>query len=216
MLQPTSTAVLVMEVQRSTVGDLSHVPALREVAESVGLAAHIKEVLTLARRAGVTVVHCTVGSDQVPGIAPNYPGAAAIAKRTGGAMPEGAADPFPEIGPVASDVVMRRRHGVSPFTGTDLDSLLRRLGIRSIVACGVSLNVGVLGLTIEAVSLGYRVAVVTDAVVGVPVEYGQAVITNSLPFIATRVTTPDLASAWQASSAVPQHRGAQHGEGRHE
>ena len=72
--------------------------------------------------------------------------------------------------------MISRHHGVSPFSGTELDAVLRRLGVRSIVACGVSLNVGILGLTIEAVSLGYRVAVATDAVAGVPVEYGRAVL----------------------------------------
>jgi nicotinamidase-related amidase len=197
MLEPASTAVVTMEVQRSTVGDLTSLPDLRHAAEDEGVLPRIKTLLVSARQAGVRVVHCTVGSSQVPGIAPNYPGAAAIAKRTGGAAPDpGAADPVPGIGPAPGDLVMSRHHGVSPFTGTDLDALLRRLGVRTLVACGVSLNVGILGLTIEAVGLGYRVAVATDAVVGVPVEYGRAVIENSLPFIATRLTVSQLATVW--------------------
>jgi nicotinamidase-related amidase len=197
MLSPPATAVITMEVQRSTVGDLCNLPDLRRAADEVDLLGHIRDLLRLARGAGAVVVHCTVGPDFVPGIPPNYPGAAAIAKRTAGAGPEpGAADPVPEIGRTAGDLLMNRHHGVSPFTGTDLDALLRRLGIRTVVACGVSLNVGILGLTIEAVGLGYRVAVVTDAVVGVPVEYGRGVIHNSLPFIATRVTVEDLAAVW--------------------
>jgi nicotinamidase-related amidase len=198
MLAPPETAVLVMEVQRSTVGDLTGLPALREAADEAGMLPRIRELLTAARQAGVTVVHCTAGADLVPSAAPNYPGAAAIAKRRGtGAADPGAADPVAEIGAEPSDLVMSRHHGVSPFSGTELDAVLRRLGVKSIVACGVSLNVGILGLTIEAVSLGYRVAVATDAVAGVPVEYGRAVIDNSLPFLATRLTVPELVSVWR-------------------
>jgi nicotinamidase-related amidase len=197
MLSPRATAVLTMEVQRNTVGDLTTLPDLRRAVEEEGVLGHIRDLLALARRAGVPVVHCTVGPDFVPGLPANYPGAAAIAKRTAGSAPQpGATDPVTDIGPAPDDLLMRRHHGVSPFTGTDLDALLRRLGVRTVVACGVSLNVGILGLTIEAVGLGYRVAVVTDAVAGVPVEYGRAVILNSLPFIATRLTVSDVAAVW--------------------
>ena len=198
MLAPPGTAVLVMEVQRSTVGDLTGLPALREAAAEAGMLPRIRDLLAAAREAGVTVVHCTVGADLVPSAPPNYPGAAAIAKRRGAAAADpGAADPVPEIGAAPSDLVLSRHHGVSPFSGTELDAVLRRLGVRSIVACGVSLNVGILGLTIEAVSLGYRVAVATDAVAGVPVEYGRAVIDNSLPFLATRLTVAELVAVWR-------------------
>jgi len=88
------------------------------------------------------VLHCTAGADLVHGIALNYPGAAA--KRTGGVTPARSADTVPDTGPEAGDIVMRRHHGVSPFTGTDLDALLRGLGIRTVVACSVSLHVGTL------------------------------------------------------------------------
>ena len=38
---------------------------------------------------------------------------------------------------------------ISPFHGTELDAILRNLGVRTVVATGVSVNVGVLGMTIE-------------------------------------------------------------------
>ncbi len=64
-----------------------------------------------------------------------------------------------ELGPEPADLVSARLHGVSPFTGTSLDSWLRSLGVDTVVATGVSVNLGVLGLAIEAVNLGYRVVV---------------------------------------------------------
>jgi nicotinamidase-related amidase len=70
--------------------------------------------------------------------------------------------------------------------------------VTTVVATGVSVNLGVLGLAIEAVNLGYRVAVVTDAVAGVPREYGRAVIDNTIALLATRVAVDDVIAAWKA------------------
>src|SRR5947209_5744556 len=107
MLNPRTTAVLTMEVQRNTVGDLTSLPDLRRAVEEAGTLAHIRDLLATARTAGVLVVHCTVGPDFVPGIRANYPGAAAIAKRTAGRAPQpGASDPVTDIGPSPDDVVM--------------------------------------------------------------------------------------------------------------
>ena len=93
-----------------------------------------------------------------------------------------------------------RYHGFSPFTGTSLDQTLRGLGVRTVVAIGLSLNLGVPGLCLEAVNLGYRVVVLTDAVAGMPAEYGDAVMANTIALLAARVTTDDLITAWRPAS----------------
>ncbi len=53
-----------------------------------------------------------------------------------------------------------------PSPARTLDPTLRALGVSTVVATGVSLNLGIIGLAIEAVNLGYRVVVATDAVCG--------------------------------------------------
>src|SRR5581483_11216661 len=95
-----------------------------------------------------------------------------------------------------ADLESRRYHGFSPFTGTSLDQTLRALGVRTVVALGVSLNLGIPGLCLEAVNLGYRVVVVTDAVAGMPAEYGDAVLANTISLLAARVTADELIGAW--------------------
>lgn len=97
-----------------------------------------------------------------------------------------------ELGDTSEDLHSVRRHGLTPFTGTDLDAVLRSLGTRTVVACGVSLNIGVLGLCLSAADLGYRVVVPTDAVVGVPAAYGDEVLRNTLSMVATLTTVEDL------------------------
>ena len=101
----------------------------------------------------------------------------------------------PELGQAESDLVSHRRHGVSPFTGTSLDATLRSLGVDCVVAAGVSLNLGIIGLVVEAVNLGYRVVLPTDAVAGIPEDYARAVLENTLALVATLSDTASVVAA---------------------
>lgn len=64
------------------------------------------------------------------------------------------------------------------------------------IATGVSLNVGIIGLTIEAVNHGYHVAIPHDCVAGYPAEYGEQVLTNTLSRLAHATTSADLIASW--------------------
>jgi nicotinamidase-related amidase len=99
--------------------------------------------------------------------------------------------------------VLRRWHGLGPMGGTDLDAVLRNLGVRTIIAVGVSLNVAILNLVMDAVNKAYNVVLPRDAVAGIPREYGEAIIDNTLALLATVTTTDELITALQTSN----HRG---------
>ena len=49
---------------------------------------------------------------------------------------------------------------------------------------------------LAAVDLGYQVVVPADAVVGVPVNYGETVMVNTVSLLATVTTTADLVDVW--------------------
>ena len=99
------------------------------------------------------------------------------------------------LGPEPEDLLSRRHGGLTPFTGTNLDSLLRSCGISTIIAVGASLNVGVTGLVFEAVSLGYSVIVPADGVVAVPPEYGEWVLAHSIKPLAEVTTLAEVSAA---------------------
>jgi nicotinamidase-related amidase len=101
-----------------------------------------------------------------------------------------------ELGPAPTDLVSHRGHGVSPFIGTSLDPILRALGVSTVVATGVSVNLGIVGLAVEAVNLGYHVVVVTDAVAGVPRHYADAVLEHTLALVAKLATTDEVVTAF--------------------
>jgi nicotinamidase-related amidase len=101
-----------------------------------------------------------------------------------------------EIGVDPGDIVLARYHGLGPMTGTQLDPILRNLGVSTIVGVGVSLNVGMTNLAFDAVNRGYQIVLPRDAVAGVPTAYGEAVLDNTLNVVATLTTTADVVKAW--------------------
>jgi biuret amidohydrolase len=105
---------------------------------------------------------------------------------------------LPALGPERSDLVVPRLHGLSPMHGTELDAILRNLGITTIVAVGVSVNLALTNLVFDAVNAAYQVVVPRDAVAGLPPEYVDAVFRNTLALIATVPRTDDVVAAWGA------------------
>ena len=197
---PGHTAVLTMEIQRGVVGDLTSFPQLAEAADRVGVVPNTARVLHAARAAGARVVHCTAEfrADRA-GSTANCQLIAAMVRNPDHLLAGTATTELCDgLGPEPSDLVCARLHGVSPFSGTSLDTWLRSLGVTTVVATGVSVNLGVLGLAIEACNLGYQVVVPRDTVAGIPDDYAAAVLDNTFPLITTLTTTDDLLAAWGA------------------
>ena len=59
------------------------------------------------------------------------------------------------------------------------------------------MNVGILGLTIEAVNSGYQVVIAREAVTGTPDDYVEAVMSNTLRLLATVASVDQVLAAWQ-------------------
>jgi nicotinamidase-related amidase len=200
LVAPETTAILTMEVQRGVVGDLSTIPELAAEARSVGLAGSIGELLGTGRGAGVTVVHCTAGFlPDGEGTPINAPLIKAMLRRPAHLLDgTDSVDLVAGLGPEPGDFVSHRRHGVSPFGGTDLDQILCGRGIKTVVATGVSLNLGIPGLAIEAVNNGYFVVVPRDAVCGVPPDYAKTVLDNMISLVATITTVDEVVNCWSS------------------
>ncbi|MEU8396324.1 isochorismatase family cysteine hydrolase [Nonomuraea sp. NPDC048892] len=192
-------AVLVMEMQRGVVGDLTKFPDLVAACARRDVIANTALVLRAARRAEIPVIHCTAAfrPDRAGSHSDNCPFIVALLKDPEHMLEgTGAVEVLPELR-ADDDLESRRHHGFSPFTGTSLDMTLRSLGVSSVVALGVSLNLGIPGLALEAVNLGYRVTVVTDAVAGIPDDYARAVLKHTVSLLATRTTAAGLVETWR-------------------
>lgn len=198
LLDPATTAVVTMEMQRGVVGDLATIPELAAAAKGVDLIAGVSKLVDAARDVGAQVCHATVSwrADRL-GTPLNTPMAKALAHNPAQILHgSDAAELVPALDTDARDLRSRRHHGFTPFTGTDLDSLLRSCGITTIIASGVSVNVGVLGLCLTGTDLGYRVVLPTDAVIGMPARYAEEVIHHTLAPLCTLTTIDDVLAAW--------------------
>lgn len=197
LLEPTTTALVTQECQGGVVGPQAGLPMLADAARREAIP-NITTLLAAARFAGVTVVHCLIQRrPDGRGSNTNARLFAAGKSFTADLTPGGPGGSLlPEFGPQPSDLVSVRTHGVGPMTGTDLDSLLRNLNIKTIVGVGVSVNVAITNFVMDAVNRGYQFVLPRDAVAGVPREYADAVIDNTLSLLATVTTASAVAEAW--------------------
>lgn len=204
LLEPRGTALLMMECQEGIIGAGGSASRLNVLAEAVsrrGMVEHVARLLRAARQVHAPVFHLTVarradsggstanclllavgrkGTPLLPG-SPQHAVVSALAPRDG-------------------EYVVNRFHGVTPFHGTELDQLLRNLGVRTVVVAGVSVNVGITGLAIEAVNCGYQVVIPREAVAGTPDEYVDAVCEHTLKLLATLTSVDQVVAAWQPAS----------------
>lgn len=156
------------------------------------------DLLEPARTAGAPVIHAT--ADALPEAFGANQNARlfAAARRYGTENAQRSDSALPVVGLAADgDLVLPRYHGLSPMTGTPLDSLLRNAGVTTVVVAGVSLNVAIPNLVFDAINRAYQVVVVTDAVAGTPRAYGESVLQHSLALLATLATTDEVVAAWQ-------------------
>ncbi|MGW7098239.1 cysteine hydrolase [Streptomyces sp. NPDC054838] len=194
-----TTALLTVECQNGVVGAESALPELAEEARGSGMLDRVAALVAAAHRAGVQVLHA-VAERRPDGL-----GASTNARlfRAAGKLPvrqlcgTRAVEVAPPIEVAAQDLIVRRLHGLSPMAGTDLDPLLRNLGIRTLVVTGVSANIAIPNTVFDAVNLGYRVVVPSDAICGVPAAYTDEVIRNSLSLVAAVTTAEALLNQWE-------------------
>lgn len=202
MLDPATTALVTQECQGGVIGPQAGLPLLAEEARREAIP-NIARLLGAARAAGVAVVHCLIekrpdnrGSNTnarlfmaaksfAADLTPGSPGASVL----------------PELGLVPSDLVLTRTHGVGPMTGTDLDSVLRNMNIKTIVGVGVSVNIAIQNFAMDAVNRSYQFVLPRDAVSGYPREYAESIIDNTLSLLATVTTTDAVIEAWNGMPA---------------
>jgi nicotinamidase-related amidase len=154
--QPHSSALLVMDVQRGVVERFSGDGSLLE---------NLRQAIEAARTNGMTVIFVRVafraGHPEVNARNRSF---AAIASQPSSEFSENhdATQIHPALEPRAEDpVVVKKR--VSAFTGSDLEVLLRSLGVTHLVLTGIATSGVVLSTLREAADRDYELTVLSDA-----------------------------------------------------
>lgn len=182
-----------------------------EYTARAGLAAEIErremiqrlaELVAVCRELGVLVVHSTIVL-RADGMGTEASSLLLGSLVKAGKVLEGRveAEIHTALAPVPSDYLSQRRHGLSPFHGTELESVLRQQRIQTVIVTGVSTNIGIPGACLEAVNRGFRAVVPEDCVAGAWPEAQDFAIKHMLPLLATVTTGPDVIAALRVSAA---------------
>jgi biuret amidohydrolase len=196
LVTPWRAAVVTSEIQNGVLGEPSVFPQLAKVARKAMIPATAR-LVKAARVAGVQVIHCTF-SHRPDWKATNTNARLFLGARQSSVRLDrgGTTAVIPEVGAEPDDLVLSRAHGLNPMAGTDLDPVLRNLDLRTVVVAGVSVNVAITNLVMDAVNHGYDVVLPRDAVCGVPTDYADAMIDNTLSLLATLTTVDELVDIW--------------------
>jgi nicotinamidase-related amidase len=180
-------ALLISECQRGVIDPtLSAFPGLAEQVRQRGILARIAELAEAFRNAGLPVLHLHVVHR--PGYV-DLPRTSVIIARSmkENRMIAGSDEVIsvPEVAPLGQDIVHARSFSLVGFHGTDLDSILRNMGVRTLVPVGVSTNVAISGLALCGSDLGYQVVVPEDCIAGATAQSHDFIVANLLPLYST-------------------------------
>jgi nicotinamidase-related amidase len=173
------TALLVMDVQGTIVKNL---------ADSSGLLLNVSNAIKKARTNKIPVIYIVVGFRKgYPEVSANNKGFTAL--KSGGRVldNEEAYQVDPSIAPEAGDVTIVKKR-VSAFTGSDLEVVLRSMGIKHIVLSGIATSGVVLSTLREAADKDYEITVIADCCADGDEEIHRVLTTKVFPRQANVVT----------------------------
>lgn len=163
---------------------------MKEVAESVGLHANLRLLLTAVREAGIPVFVAPHRSPR-PG---DFDGWQRMSRahrvlRDGGYYEYGTFGGgwHPELGPRPGDIVCTEHWGMSGFAHTDLDQQLRQHGIEDVILAGMTAPGCVEGTGRHGMELGYSITLVKDATAAFTKEHLRAAVELNGPLYAEAV-----------------------------
>ncbi len=154
-LDPRACALVIIDLQHGIVSQ----PAAPHPSERVVVNAARLAEATRAAGGLVVLVRVTPSPDGKDALRPTLdPGA----PRTGAPGSPDWATLVPELAGHQQDLVITKRQW-GAFYGTELDLQLRRRGVRTLLLCGISTNIGVESTARDAYERGYDQVFVEDA-----------------------------------------------------
>ena len=189
-LDPRTTALVVIDLQKGIVGRQTAPHAATEVV------ARARRLAERCRQTGATVVLVRVayaadGRDRLAQPVDAAPWS--------GAVSPDFSDIIPELGPKPGDLVVTKRQW-GGFYGTELDLVLRRRGVRTLVLGGISTNFGVESTARDAWERGYEIVFAEDAMAAMAAEAHQFAVAQIFPRLGRVRSTDEVLKALTPAS----------------
>jgi nicotinamidase-related amidase len=148
-------ALLVMDMQVGILG---------MVKNSNTLIANVKTAIKKARAQKIPILYITVTfRKNYPEISDRNMLFSSVKQGQMGSFTENDAitQIHPDLAPEPNDVKIAKRR-ISAFAGSDLEIILRSLGVENVVLCGIATSGVVLSTTREAADKDYKITVLSD------------------------------------------------------
>ncbi|MFS3130751.1 isochorismatase family protein [Nocardioides sp. Bht2] len=184
---PVSSALLLVDLQS---GSEMFKTFPHSVAEVMGKA---RELADAFRASGRRVIFVRVGYGRGNELQNRVPADADMSF----SPPEGWDSPDPRLGNHASDIVVNK-HAFSAFHGTDLDLILRRLGVTTLVVGGIATHGGVEATARAANDHGYAQLLVEDAMASMSPDLHRFPVENVFPMLGRVVSTAQVLAGFDA------------------
>lgn len=167
-----NTALLVMDVQNGTVGRLkdktTYVNTLYKAIQS-------------ARSNKIPVIYVVVGFRKgYPEVSPNNKSFSVLMSGTMKFDTEESSMVYDAVAPLEDEVVVTKKR-VSAFTGSDLEVVLRSMGIKHLVLTGIATSGVVLSTLREAADKDYALTVLADCCADMDEEVHRVLTTKIFP-----------------------------------
>jgi nicotinamidase-related amidase len=185
VLDPRTTALVLIDLQRGIVSRQTGPRSPAQVVEQARrLAGRFRE--TGATVVLVRVAYAADGRDRLTQRVDAAPWSASV--------PPDFSELVPELGQQPGDVVVTKRQW-GAFYGTELDLVLRRRGVRTIVLGGISTNFGVESTARDAWERSYELVFAEDAMAAMAAEAHQFAVQTIFPRLGRVRSTAEIVAA---------------------
>ncbi len=200
-LAPAHSALLVIDMQNDFCAEDGYVETVVKlnVASCRAVAEPIMDLVAKARAASVPVIWVKANYEHAalpPGILAKQRERSA----TVCCAPGTSGFDFYKVAPVAGETIIEK-HSYSAFRGTELESLLRARGIRTVAIAGVQTNVCVETTLRDAVCVGFYAALVTDCVASHTPALHEATLKNVQFLFGDVLDRHAVGKIWQDTTA---------------
>jgi len=194
-LVPAQCGLLLFECQDEVIGENAEFAGLRADVVQRHMVENLSRLLEAARAAGVFVAYCNMAFRPDGLGVPKTPryDHKPLQPVSG---PAEVSPIVPPLEPLAHELVIDRIHGMAAFHATPLELALRDRGVTTLIPTGVSVNIGILATTVEAIGRGFRVVIARDCVAGDPSSYAEDVLQYSLRNLAYLSDSQTIAERW--------------------
>ena len=167
-----NTALLVMDVQGATV---------KMLTDAAPLLDSISKVIQAARKSKIPVIYVVIRFRKgYPDMSPNNKSLLVLKNGTMNLDTEEATAIHASIRPQPGDIIITKKR-VSAFTGSDLEVVLRSLGITHLTLSGIATSGVVLSTLREAADKDYAITVLSDCCFDRDEEVHRVLTTKIFP-----------------------------------